>query len=366
MERKRNVQAGFWRQAVLLAVSLGAGLALSLWPEEAAAGAAGGIEVCLSVLVPSLFPFMVLGVFLVRSGAAALLGRVLERPARFLFRLPGACAPVILMGMVGGYPVGARGIMALLAAGEISEEEARRMLCFCVNAGPAFVLSAVGAGFLHSPQAGGILLAAQLSSGLLLGVLCRWGGKPSLPARRPARKPAPSAGEALVLSVSDACRSMVIMCCFVVLFAVLLSFAGLFLPQGWALTLLSALLEVTGGCRDLAAAGAPLWMAAAALGWGGLCVQLQIFSSLGRLRLSFLRFALFRLLHGVLAALAAFLLCLAFPPPAQEVFANTAEPLAPALASTPWAAAALLLSCAVFLLSARRPSQGFACKRKKI
>ena len=72
------------RCTILLLISLGAGLALSLFPDTAARGAARGLNVCLSVLVPSLFPFLVLSVFLVRSGAAALLGKLLEGPMRFL------------------------------------------------------------------------------------------------------------------------------------------------------------------------------------------------------------------------------------------------------------------------------------------
>ena len=224
-------KAELLRCIILLLISLGAGLALSLFPETAARGAAQGLNVCLSVLVPSLFPFLVLSVFLVRSGAAALLGRLLERPMRFLFRLPGCCAPVILMGMLGGYPVGARGTAALLQAGEIDEKQARRMTCFCVNAGPAFVLSAVGAGFLHSPRAGGILLASGLSASLVLGLLLR--GRDPLTARPRSVSRAPAkAGDALVASAFDACRSLAAMCCFVILFAVILEFLSTLIAPG--------------------------------------------------------------------------------------------------------------------------------------
>ena len=47
------------------------------------------------------------------------------------------------------------------------------MLCFCVNAGPAFVLSIVGSGYLKSSYAGLLLLGGQLLSCCLLGLLCR-------------------------------------------------------------------------------------------------------------------------------------------------------------------------------------------------
>ena len=207
MKRKKELL----RCLALLVLSLTAGLGLSLYPETASQGAAAGLDVCLSVLVPSLFPFLVLSVFLVRSGASSLLGRILEKPTRLLFRLPGCCAPVILMGMIGGYPVGARGAASLLRTGDVTEEEARRLTLFCVNAGPAFVLSAVGARFLHSARAGGILLASSLTASLLLGLLLRGRGSVRLPRRTASQAARTGAGEALVASVSDACRSLVVM-----------------------------------------------------------------------------------------------------------------------------------------------------------
>lgn len=356
MKRKKELL----RCLALLALSLTAGLGLSLYPETASQGAAAGLDVCLSVLVPSLFPFLVLSVFLVRSGASSLLGRILEKPTRLLFRLPGCCAPVILMGMIGGYPVGARGTASLLRTGDVTEEEAGRLTLFCVNAGPAFVLSAVGARFLHSARAGGILLASSLTASLLLGLLLRGRGPVRLPRRTASQTARTGAGEALVASVSDACRSLVVMCCFVVLFSVVLAFLSLLLPPGMLVSCLSAVLEVTGGCRDLSAAGAPPWTLAAALGWGGLCVQLQILSLPGTPRLPLWKFSLARLAHAALAALVSLPLCTLLPPDvaAQPVFSNTTSQASPALAASPAAAAALLLSCAVFFAAGGRWNEG--------
>ena len=350
MDRKKELL----RSAALLLLSLSCGAALSLAPETAARGAAAGLDVCLGVLVPSLFPFLVLSVFLVRSGGAALLGRVFDRPFRLLFRLPGCCAPVVLMGLAGGYPVGARGAASLLREGSVSEGEARRLTAFCVNAGPAFVLSAVGAGMLRSVQAGAVLLVSGLAASLLLGLLLRGrGGARRTERRRPVRPPE-KAGQALTASVSDACRSLVSMCCFVVLFSVVYAYFAPLLPPGKARAALAAVLEVTNGCRELTASGAPLWAFAAALGFGSLSVQLQILSLPGVPRVSFPRFLLARLAHAATAALLTALLTPLLPVPAESaepVLSNEIGQPSAALAGSPAAAAALLFACTVFLLS---------------
>ena len=66
------------------------------------------------------------------------------------------------------------------------------------------------------------------------------------------------AAQALICSASDAARSMLSMCCFVILFAVLLDLLRVFLSSPTASTFVSILLEVTGGCNDAVQQGLPL------------------------------------------------------------------------------------------------------------
>ena len=105
---------------LLLAACVGAGAALLLWPEATSTGVSRGLSICSSVIIPSLFPFLVLSGFLVKSGVSAALGRRLERPTRFLFGLPGCCAAGILIGFIGGYPAGAIAVGELMKQGALT------------------------------------------------------------------------------------------------------------------------------------------------------------------------------------------------------------------------------------------------------
>ena len=62
------------------------GVLLCIYPLEAANGAANGLGCCLNILIPSLFPFMVLSVFVIQSGAANYLDRPLGPFCRLIFR----------------------------------------------------------------------------------------------------------------------------------------------------------------------------------------------------------------------------------------------------------------------------------------
>ncbi|MCL2081609.1 MAG: hypothetical protein FWH16_05890 [Oscillospiraceae bacterium] len=99
------------RAALHLDLLLGAAITVSFagllfMPRLASQAARDGITLCLNIIVPSLFPFFVLSTLVVELGLARYLGRALENVMRPLFRLNGACAAAVVLGFIGGYPVG--------------------------------------------------------------------------------------------------------------------------------------------------------------------------------------------------------------------------------------------------------------------
>lgn len=343
----------------LLLAALVVACALLIFPVQAAQGAKNGIGYCLEVLIPSLYPFMVLSVFVVKSGLARKIGGGLERITHKVFHLPGSAAPTILMSIIGGYPAGARSIAALYEDGEINQNQAERMLGFCVNAGPSFVITAVGAGFLKSPRAGTILFAAQVIVFLLLGIGCGLPSRREESVRQKRTVAETSVSQALILSAADAARAMINMCCFVILFAALMNLLRTACTSPVISAGLSALLEVTGGCSDLARLGAPPWVVSAAIGWGGICVHFQVLSTLTELKFSRVRFVAFRLLQGLLSAAVSWGLMLLFPG-AEETFCTFSGPVIGTLSATPPASAALLVLCSALLLSIPHKSMEIA------
>ncbi|MFU0832980.1 MAG: Sporulation integral membrane protein YlbJ [Oscillospiraceae bacterium] len=342
-----------FKAGTLLLATLTAACALLIFPAQAAQGAKNGIGYCLDVLIPSLYPFMVLSVFVVKSGLARKIGCYLEGVTQTLFHLPGSTAPTILMSLIGGYPAGARSIAALYEDGQLSQRQAERMLGFCVNAGPSFIITAVGAGFLKSPRAGVILFAAQGIVFLLLGIGSGITAKHQISVGVSKKTKETGVSKALIVSAADAARSTINMCCFVILFAALMNLLRMVCTDPIRSAGLSAILEVTGGCADLARLKAPPWAVSAAIGWGGICVHFQVFSTLTELDFSKARFLFFRLLQAILSAAVSWGLMLLFPE-TKEAFCNFTEPVYGTLSATPAASAALLVLCFALLLSSPR------------
>ena len=334
-------------------------------PNSASDGVRQGLTFCSDILIPSLFPFMVVSAFLVKSGLSAKLGALMEPVTRFLFRLPGCTGSTILISLIGGYPTGARGVKALVESEQITQKQAEQMLCFTVGAGPAFVISVVGSGLFGSGQAGIILFCSQILSSILIGILSGVLSKEKRGMdKKVVSKDPCDLSAALVESTADSTVGMINMCAFVVLFSSLLSIinqsgvsdavTGFLLNIGVsesaAKSFLPILLEVTGGCFNAANAGASPELISFALGWAGACVHFQISSSLETLHFSRMRFTLFRLLHGITAAVLA-KIGVSFFPVVTSVFATSQSPVTGEISSHPTGSIALLFLCAFFLLS---------------
>ena len=96
------------------------------------------LALCAETVIPALFPFMVVSGLLVSLGFGEWLSPRLSGLMGSLFRLPGSAASALLLGFVGGYPIGARTAADLYREGLLTKAEAGRLLTFCNNSIPPF------------------------------------------------------------------------------------------------------------------------------------------------------------------------------------------------------------------------------------
>lgn len=298
---------------------------LLLFPKEAREGAQQGISTSLSVLVPSLFPFMAATQFAVASGICQRLASPLDGVMRRLFGVSGVLAPVVVLSLIGGYPVGAGGIAALYRQGAVSEQEARQAALFAVCAGPGFAVSFIGQALYGNVLLGILLLAAQALSVPVLGVLLKKLLRPSAAgnAVKAVTVTVPPFSQALVAAVNSTARGMLSVCAFVVVFSTLNSIAARLIPFAPIQQVLLVGSEVCGAVTQLAGRQ-PIWVVAFAVGFGGICVHCQIFGILGNIQVNKLLFFSIRMIQGCMTA-AAVQLGLRFLPQTTAVFSSSSQ-----------------------------------------
>lgn len=282
-------------------MALAALLALALlWNAAAAAEAVRrGVTLCLTSVIPALFPFFAVSSLLVSLGAGDAV-RVLERPFRALFRCGGAGAAAFLLGMIGGYPVGASTVAALVRRGDVSLAEGRRLLAFCNNAGPAFIIGVAGLTVFGSARVGAYLYLIHITAPRRRA-FC---SVAAIPPRRARTAPRPA--KARCPPFSPRCRGQ---------------------RRPWAVSAPSwcsfwcccpwrrpspercrpgrRALELTNGILRLSPTRSGFVTAAALLGWGGLSVHGQTASVLEGTGLSMTRYFAGKAVQAALSALLA-------------------------------------------------------------
>ena len=329
----------YLKKAALVSAVAGIVAVLTLMPADCAGGVKKGLEYSCRIIIPSLFPYMALSSFIIRSGAMDDISELLSPVTKALFNLPGCCTPCILLSMAGGFPVGAKCTAVLYEKGKISSSQAQRLMCFCVCPGPAFLITGVGAVMLGNTAAGAVIYLAQVISCFIVGIaaglfarLFRKGKEIEAPSAEKA--PQKSLISNIVLSVSDGAYSIIGMTAMIVIFTMAETVirssgiydmaAQLLISVGadgrFASFLMPAFMEVTGGCQAVIDNSLPLWCFSLCTGFGGLCVHMQIFDILGKLPFRRGQFMLFRLISAILSAAMTYIICMVFRP-ALMVFA---------------------------------------------
>ena len=110
------------------------------YPSAMLSASAECITLWLTKVFPSLFPFMAACGILLRIGAAERIGRFLTPLMKPLFGLSGIAAFPFFLGILSGYPMGAKITAQLYENKQIDLDEAQHILTFSNNPGPLFLI----------------------------------------------------------------------------------------------------------------------------------------------------------------------------------------------------------------------------------
>jgi len=307
-----------------------------------------GVAVWWDVLFPALFPFFVMAELMLGFGVVHFFGTLLDPLMRPVFRLPGIAGFVVTMGLISGYPVGARLAARLREQGQISRTEGERLVSFVTTSDPIFLIGAVSVGFFHHAALAPMLAAAHYGGALVIGLIFR-----QYRRREPVTRAVPAADERLPAAalsamhrartadgrpsgrllqdaIGSALRLNIVVGGLVVFFSVvmeLLSRAHILdflvsvlqailqaagMPAQVSSAFVNGLFEVTLGAKAAGESDALLPHRAAAaawvLSWAGLSVHAQIASIIGRTDIRYAPFLAARAAHGVISAALVWLL----------------------------------------------------------
>lgn len=321
-------------------------LTMILFPKISVESAGNAVKMCGEIIIPSLFPFFVCSGILIRSGIAQRLSVFAKPIMRPLFKISENGAPAFVLGILSGYPLGAQTACALYRRGDLTKSETERLLGFCNNSGPLFILSAVGSAMYKSVHAGIILYSAHLAAALSVGIIFRFIGKEKTMPVRNAQAPLESFSAVFPKAVSSAADSMITVCCSVIFFSTAAGIVSEFLPADGTLNaILAGITELTSGTKAISVLPLPLTerlvMSAFTIGFAGFCVHLQVIAVCAEAELDLKPYFFGKLLHAVFSALYTFIMLTALHAD-KAVFRAYPQKGAAVMCSSLYVAAAVL------------------------
>jgi len=311
-----------------------------------------------TTLVPSLLPFFIATELLSNTNIFSYIGRFLDKIMQPLFKVPGIGSFPFILGIISGYPVGAKIVSDLRFKNELSKIEAERLLAFTNNSGPLFIISAVGISMFGDIKIGILLLIIHLLASFSVGFLFRYyksNENSKSINKKYNNKSIPSSklklnnlGEVLRNSIINSINNVLIIGGFILVASILLSilenmnllnifndilkfiFEFFRIPSNLSKSITYGIIEITNGLNILSSTiinnyTIKIIFASFLLGFGGLTILLQVLSFTSKTDISIKPYFYGKILHGSIASIYTyiFLKYTNYFNPTVEVFNST-------------------------------------------
>ena len=302
-----------------------------------------GLQLWANSVIPSLFPFFVATELLMHTNIINHLGILLNKFMRPLFNVPGEGAFAFIMGIISGYPVGAKIASNFRKNNICSKEECERLLSFTNNSGPLFIIGTVGILMFKNTSIGILLFITHLLACVSVGIRS-WKRTSSTLAssknlfnnQKKQSVHLYNLGEILSESITNSISTILLIGGFIVIFSSIISIlnatgilnyiSNIFVPLfnflnidfNFIKPLLSGILEITTGINNISNIACKklsinIIFTSFLLGFGGISILLQVWSITSKTDLSIKPYLYGKILHGLLAATYTYIFINIFP-----------------------------------------------------
>lgn len=112
-------------------------------PKAVFTGASEGLLLWFQIILPTLFPFLLITNLLLTTGNMYLISSAFGTILTRIFHVSSNGSFAVVTGFLCGYPMGAKTAADLTVSGYISKKEGQYLLSFCNNSSPVFILNFV-------------------------------------------------------------------------------------------------------------------------------------------------------------------------------------------------------------------------------
>ena len=240
------------------------------------------------------------------------------------------------MGIISGYPTGAKIAVNFRKNNICSKEEAERLLAFTNNSGPLFIIGTVGISLFGDIRIGYILLISHIISCLIVGMIFRNWKKWKIDFKNFSKYQEnekqirlKDLGEILGNSIKKSIITILNIGGFIVIFSVIISIlnesnffaivenfcSDINIPNGIASGVISGIIELTNGVSKISILGSSnlyIILASFLIGFGGISVLFQVYSVIAKSDISIKPYFYGKLLQSIFSAMITFIILMFF------------------------------------------------------
>lgn len=258
--------------------------------ETVISGMQKALSICAFSIVPSLFIFMVLSdltlSLMLNDNSLSLTPKMIA----------------FILGALCGFPIGAIVCERLHKSGAISESDTKKLLPYCNNASPAFVIGAIGVSMLGDKNLGILLYFSQLIISFIPICFIKCTDQKNLIDNSKS-----SVKELFFSAIEKSVYGIFKVCAIICFFTALLS-----IIEHSKLSLLAPILEISCGSSFAASLYGTnpvlsVLVCGFCVGFSGICVHLQMLSAVKSIKINYVHFLIVKTLQGIVCALISLL-----------------------------------------------------------
>ncbi len=268
------------------------------------------VEIFLSSVLPSLFPFILFTNIITKSNIINMITGIFKKSSNII--------SVIIIGFLCGYPMGAKTTYEYYANGKITKKQAYFLMSFANNCNPIFILSTIGICVFNNITIGIILCISHYISALIIGfiyfihnnIIHENIEKSNITYENSCKKLHKSGFEIIDESIKSTLVVLGNIFSFILIFNLIFSIIETILIKmdipNYITYTVSALFEVTNGCRLIYlnsgfSTNMVICLVSFMLGFSGLSIIFQVYSCIYKANIKLLHILKYKLLQGILS-----------------------------------------------------------------
>lgn len=281
------------------------------------------ISLFFEKVFPSLFPFFIAVDLLSHTNIINILNTILSPIMKPLFNVSGKGAFPFIIGIISGYPTGAKIVSDFRKNNICTKVECERLLAYTNNSGPLFIIGTVGSSLFLSTEIGILLLITHIFGTLTVGIIFRFYKNNYYRNENIVDElDIDNFSSILTESIFNSFKTTGMIFGFIIMFSII---NNILLTSGILKLFPSAIIgsilstcEITNGINYISMIKSSnltiqLILTSFFLGFGGISVLMQVYSIISKTDLSIKPYILGKLLHGLTSAIYTLIIILLFP-----------------------------------------------------